>query len=56
MKSSKPIAPIHSGSIEQMFRDRRPPEGTAAHQALENSLKFTYLNVLGELMYVYITC
>ena len=26
MKSSKPIAPIPSGSIEQMFRDKGPPE------------------------------
>ena len=32
MKSSKPIAPIPSGSIEQMFRDKGLPEGTAAHQ------------------------
>ena len=56
MKSSKPIAPIPSGSIEQMFRDKGPPEGTAAHQVLETQSKFNYRNVLGELMYVYITC
>ena len=56
MKSSKPIAPIPSGSIEQMFCDKGPPEGTAAHQVLKTSSKFNYRNVLGELMYVYITC
>ena len=56
MRSSKSIAPIPSGSIEQMFRDKGPPEGTAAHQVLETSSKFNYRNVFGELMYVYITC
>ena len=56
MKSSKPISPIPSGSIEQMFRDKDAPEGTAAHQVLETSSKFNYRNVLGEFMYVYITC
>ena len=56
MRSSKPIAPIPSGSIEQMFRDKGPPEGTAAHQVLDTSSKFSCRNVLGELMCVYITC
>ena len=56
MKSSRPISHIPSGSIEQMFRDKGAPEGTAAHQVLETSSKFNYRNVLGELMYVYITC
>ena len=56
MKSSKPFVPIPSGSIEQMFRDKGAPEGTVAHQVLKTSSKFNYRNVLGELMYVYITC
>ena len=56
MKSSKPISPIPSGSIDQMFKDKGPPEGTAAHQVLETNRGFSYRNVLGELMYVYITC
>ena len=56
MKSSKPISLILSGSIEQMFRDKGAPKGTAAHQVLETSSKFNDRNVLGELMYVYITC
>ena len=56
MKSSKPIASIPSGSIDQIFRDKGPPEGTAVHQVLETSSKFNYRNVLDELMYVYITC
>ena len=56
MKSSKPIAPIPSGFIEQMFCDKGTPKGTIAHQVLETNSKFNYRNVLGELMYVYITC
>ena len=56
MKSSKPIAPIPSGSIEQVFNDKGPPEGTTAHQVLGTRSRFNYRNVLGELMYVYITC
>ena len=55
MKSSKPVAPIPSGSINQMFRDKEPPEGTTAHQVLETRSKFNYSNVLGKLMYVYLT-
>ena len=53
MKSSRHIAPIPSGFIKQMFRDKDAPEGTAAHQVLETS---SNRNVLNKLMYVYITC
>ena len=56
MKSSKVIAPIPSGFVGQIVCDKGPPEGTAAHQVLKTSLKFNYWDVLGELMYVYITC
>ena len=56
MRSSKPITSIPSGSIDQMFCGKGPPEGTAAHQVLETRSRFNYRNVLGELMYVYITC
>ena len=56
MKSSKPIVPIPSSSIEQMFRDEGPPESTAAHQVLETQSKYSYRNVLGKIMYVYIVC
>ena len=52
VKSSRPIDYIPSGSIEQMFRDKGAPEGTAAYQVLEAISKFNYRNVLGELMYV----
>ena len=41
MKSSKPISPIPSGSIDQMFKDKGPPEGTAAHQVLETNRGFS---------------
>ena len=34
MKSSKLIAPIPSGSIQQMFCNKDPPEETAAYQVL----------------------
>jgi hypothetical protein len=56
MKSSKPIAPIPADSIEQLFKDVGPPENTAAHKALESIRGFSYRTLLGELMYVYITC
>ena len=56
IKSSKPIAPIPSGSIKQMFCDTDAPKRTIDHQVLETSSKFSYRNVFGELMYVYITC
>ena len=56
MKSSNPITPIPSGSIEQMFCDKGPPEGTAAHHVLETRSRFNYCTVLDKLMYVYITC
>jgi hypothetical protein len=56
MKSSKPIAPIPADSIEQLFKDVGPPENTAAHKALESTRGFSYQTLLGELMYVYITC
>ena len=46
MKSSRPIAPIPSGSIEQIFCDKGAPEGTAAHQVFETISKFNYRNVL----------
>ena len=55
MKSSKPIAPIPFGLIEQLFCNKGPPERTTAHQVLETQSKFNDQNVLGKLMYVYIT-
>ena len=55
MKSSRPIAPIPSDSIKQIFRDKGAPKGIPTHQVLETSSKFNYQNVLGEL-YVYIIC
>ena len=33
-----------------------PREGTSEHAILEKKLGFSYWSVLGELMYVYITC
>ena len=54
-KSSKPISPIPAGSIDQMFNDAGPPKNTATHQILQKSKSFSYYNILGELIYVYIT-
>ena len=56
IKLSKPIAPITSGSIKQMFHDKGTPEGTASNQVLEISSKFDYHDVVGKFMYVYLTC
>ena len=56
IQSSKPIVPIPSSSINQIFCDKGPPEATIAHQVLETSSKFNYQNKLGEFMGVYITC
>ena len=39
-----------------MFCHKGAPKDTVAHQVLETNSKFNYRNVLGELMYVYITC
>jgi hypothetical protein len=56
MSSSKPIAPIPADCIEQLFKDVGTLENTAAHKALESTRGFSYRTLLGELMYVYITC
>jgi hypothetical protein len=56
MESSKPIAPIPADCIEQLFKDVGPPENTTAHKALQSTQGFSYQTLLGELMYVYITC
>ena len=39
-----------------MFCNKGAPESTVSHQVLETSSKFNYQNVLGELIYLYITC
>ena len=38
-----------------MFNDAGPPKNTATHQILQKSKSFSYYNILGELIYVYIT-
>ena len=56
MKSSKPLAPLPTDCIEQMYSEKGPREGTPEHSALEKSKGFAYRTLLGELMYAYITC
>ena len=38
-----------------MFNNIGPREGTEEHSTLEDEIGFNYRNVLGELMYAYIT-
>ena len=56
MKSSKPIAPLPTDCIEQIYKEKGPMENTVEHSALEKMKGFAYRTVLGELMYAYITC
>ncbi|KAI2496066.1 retrotransposon [Fragilaria crotonensis] len=52
----KPIEPIASSTIQQMFDDyaAAPLEGTDTSQALEMSMGFSYRSVLGALIYAYV--
>ena len=55
IQNFKLISPIPAGSIDQMFNDAGPPKNTATHQILQKGKGFSYCNILGELIYVYIT-
>ena len=47
--------PIAPGSIESLQRlEPGPAEGTTAHRVLQDKMKFTYRQVLGELIYAYV--
>ena len=57
MHSSKPISPLPTDSIEQMYAEEGPLENTTAYFVLEKKKGFNYYHILlGELMYAYITC
>ena len=55
-KSSKPMSPLPSDCIEQIYSQEGPLENTTAHLVLEKKSGFNYRSLLGELMYAYITC
>ena len=42
--------------IEQKYVDKSPIENTTAHIIFKKKKMFNYYTLLGELMYVYITC
>ena len=50
------MVPMPSDSIDKMYTEMGPKEGTAHHAALEKKAGFSYRNLLGESMYAYITC
>lgn len=56
MKSSRPLSPLPTDCIEQIYKEEGPIEGTTTHLMLEKSKGFYYQTLLGELMYSYITC
>ena len=57
MKSSSPLSPLPTDCIEQkMYSEEGVSEGTFAHLVLEKAKGFSYQQLLGELMYSYITC
>ena len=55
-KSSKPMSPLPSDCIEQIYSQEGPLENTTAHLVLEKKSGFNYRSLLGELMYAFITC
>ena len=57
MKVSNRSIPMPTDSIEKIYKNSGPKEGTAAHhKTLEEKVGFSYRTVLGELMYAMMTC
>jgi Reverse transcriptase (RNA-dependent DNA polymerase) len=52
--SSTPIEPLPADMVEAMQNATGYPEGSAEHRALEEDMKFSYRNVIGELVWVFI--
>ena len=50
MKSSKPIAPLPSDCIEQLYKETGPPEGSVEYCVLEKSIRYSYGTLLDECM------
>jgi len=54
--TSKPMAPLSTKSISQIFEHSGPVEDTPEHKTLEETSGFSYRTLLGELMYAYVSC
>ena len=55
-KIYKPMYPLLTDYIKVMYADEGPLENTTENFVLEKKKRFNYHILLGELMYVYITC
>jgi hypothetical protein len=53
--TSRPIEPLSSAKVEEIYRTVGPAESTSQHRALEKEMKFPYRGLLGELLYAYVT-
>ena len=47
MKSSRPLSPLPTDCIEQMYSEEGPPEGTDAHMVLEKGKGFFLSTIIG---------
>ena len=62
MHDTGTLAPLPEDSVTKMYAEvigksgSGPREGTSEHAILEKKIGFSYQSVLGELMYVYVTC
>ena len=50
------ISPLPSNCIDQLYKDKGPTEGSNGYLLLEKLSGFLYCTLLGELMYLCITC
>ena len=53
---TKPLAPMPTDCIDKMYSKEGFRENTPAHLALERHHGFGYRNLLGELMYAFVSC
>ena len=54
--SSKHVGPLPADAIQKIYQESGPAEGTTEHQVLEDTCGFGYRNLLGEMIYAYVTC
>ena len=54
--SKAPSSPITEDLVKKLKHLRGPAEGTAEHKALQDTMNFSYRQLLGELMYAYVVC
>ena len=53
--STKPLSPLPTDCIDKMYSEEGFRENTPTHQALERHFGFGYRNLLGKLMYAFIS-